>query len=187
MEEKNENLKTVLYLILTIIALFIAMCVVDVFVKIPPDSNNDLMLIRGLYSDFLGNNEQAYKDYTYLTNHNYHSSLLHKRKKVVELELNTGKEPNFTPYMETLQKKIKGNWNPPKLSKSKRVKLIFKVSKDGKLLNAKILQSSNDKSTDSAAIDALKKSSPFEPLPKNFTGKSINIEFTFDYNVHDKK
>jgi len=36
---------------------------------------------------------------------------------------------------------------------------------------------------DAAAIEAVKASSPFEPLPKEYKGESIPIEFTFDYNI----
>lgn len=128
MEEKNENLKTIVYLILAIIVLFIAMCVVDFFVKIPPDSNNELILIRGFYCDFLGNDEQAYKDYTYLTNSHYHNSLLYKRKKAVELELKQHKKSirnNDAPKTNILvDKKIEKNSNSKhrKLPSKKQLK-----------------------------------------------------------------
>lgn len=96
-------------------------------------------------------------------------------------------EQDFGPYMSNLQKEIKGNWNPPKGNKSKRVKMRFTISQSGKLLKSKIVQSSFDKEVDNAAIHALENSAPFEPLPKEFKGKSVDIEFTFDYNVRDKK
>lgn len=126
MEEKNENLKTIVYLILAIIVLFIAMCVVDVFVKIPPDSNNELIMIRGFYCDLLGNDEQAYKDYTYLTNSHYHNSLLYKRKKVVELELKQHKKSirnNDAPNKNILvDKKIEKSSKYKKLPSKKQFK-----------------------------------------------------------------
>ena len=40
---------------------------------------------------------------------------------------------------------------------------------------------------DEAALKALELTAPFEPLPKEFKGKSVDIQFTFDYNVLDKK
>lgn len=40
---------------------------------------------------------------------------------------------------------------------------------------------------DNAAIDALLKTAPFDPLPEGYNGKSIDIQFTFDYNVLKNK
>lgn len=90
---------------------------------------------------------------------------------------------NWAPYMKSLEANIKKNWNPPKAKESKRVVTIFKISKDGELLSLKIKESSGDKEADDAAIRAIKESAPFKPLIKGFTGQSVDIEFTFDYNV----
>lgn len=96
-------------------------------------------------------------------------------------------EPNFGPYMKDLQKSIKANWNPPKGNESKRVIALFKVGKDGKLLDSKIFKTSGVAEIDSAALEAIKLTSPFRPLPSEFKGKSIDIQFTFDYNVLARK
>lgn len=40
---------------------------------------------------------------------------------------------------------------------------------------------------DNAAIEPLLKTAPFEPLPEDYNGKSIDIQFTFDYNVFKNK
>lgn len=93
------------------------------------------------------------------------------------------KEPDFGPYMRDLQRRIKRNWNPPKGNESKRVVLLFRVGKDGKLLSYSIHKSSGSTKVDQAALDALKLTSPFRPLPPEFTGDFVDIQFTFDYNV----
>lgn len=49
-------------------------------------------------------------------------------------------EPDFGPYMRELQKRIKANWKPPKGNESKRVIVLFKVAKNGKLLQLKFLK-----------------------------------------------
>lgn len=94
-----------------------------------------------------------------------------------------GKEPDFGPYMRELQRQIKKNWNPPKGNESKRVVLMFKIAKDGRLLSCFVHKSSDDPETDKAALDALQKAMPFKPLPSEFKGSSVDILFTFDYNV----
>lgn len=100
-----------------------------------------------------------------------------------KLKVATEPVADFKPYMKKLQKDIKKNWNPPKGNSSKRVVVLFKIEKSGKLLETKIKKSSGDTDIDNAAIKAIYDTAPFEPLPKEFTGESIDIEFTFDYNV----
>lgn len=103
----------------------------------------------------------------------------------VQLIFLGGKEAvDFAPYMRDLQYNIRSKWDPPKLSESKRVILLMKIAKDGKLLAASIFQSSGNKAYDDAALAAVYNAQPFKPLPEGFKGWSIDIQFTLDYNVN---
>ena len=93
------------------------------------------------------------------------------------------REPDFGPYMRELQRKIKLNWDPPKGNESKRVVLLFKIAKDGRLLSCRVFKSSGLQSADAAALKAVELTAPFKPLPADFRGENIDIQFTFDYNV----
>ena len=93
------------------------------------------------------------------------------------------KEPDFGPYMKELQRRIKMNWDPPKGNESKRVVLLFSIARDGRLLNVKVHRSSGLPTADKAAIDAVKLTAPFRPLPPEYKRSSVDIQFTFDYNV----
>ena len=93
------------------------------------------------------------------------------------------REPDFGPYMRELQIRIKMNWDPPKGNESKRVVLLFKIAKDGRLLSCRVNKSSGLPSADQAALKAVELTAPFRPLPADFRGQSIDIQFTFDYNV----
>jgi TonB family protein len=93
------------------------------------------------------------------------------------------REPDFGPYMRDLQRRIKMNWDPPKGNESKRVVLLFKIAKDGRLLSCSVFKSSGLQNADKAAINAVHLAAPFRPLPPEFKGQSIDIQFTFDYNV----
>ena len=93
------------------------------------------------------------------------------------------KEPDFGPYMRELTRRIKMNWDPPKGNESKRVVLLFKIAKDGRLLSCSVFKSSGLPGADKAAINAVQATAPFRPLPAEFRGQSIDIQFTFDYNV----
>ena len=75
------------------------------------------------------------------------------------------------------------NWTPPKGNESKRVVLLFSISRDGRLLSVKVHQTSGLSAADQAAISAVQLTAPFKPLPPEYKGNSVDIQFTFDYNV----
>ena len=93
------------------------------------------------------------------------------------------KEPDFGPYMRELQRRIKYNWHPPKGNESRKVILLFKIAKNGQLLSCKVFRSSGLPAADQAALNAVKVTAPFRPLPAEYKGTNIDIQFTFDYNV----
>ena len=93
------------------------------------------------------------------------------------------KQPNWGPYMRDLEQRIKRNWSPPKGDSSKRVVITFTIARDGRLLNHRITKSSGLPMADRAAMNAIELTAPFRPLPPEFKGQSVPIEFTFDYNV----
>lgn len=92
---------------------------------------------------------------------------------------------NFGPYMSLLQRKIKRMWKPPRGSESNRIVVTFSVTTDGRLQNLKLTQSCPLPDANMAALDAVTKAAPFDPLPIG-SGPSVDIEFTFDYNVFQK-
>lgn len=92
------------------------------------------------------------------------------------------KDVDFGPYMADLQRRIKRAWFPPKGNESKRVKVVFKVHRDGTMTNLRILVSSGLQIADQAATKAVEAAAPFRPLPDG-ASDDVDIEFTFDYNV----
>ena len=97
------------------------------------------------------------------------------------------REPDFGPYMRELQRRIKLNWDPPKGNESKTVILLFKIARDGRLLSCRVHRSSGLPTADQAALKAVELTAPFRPLPADFKGQSIDIQFTFDYKVFGAK
>ena len=93
------------------------------------------------------------------------------------------REPDFGPYMRELQRRIKLNWDPPKGNESKTVVLLFKIARDGRLLSCRVHRSSGLPTADQAALKAVELTAPFRPLPADFKGQNIDIQFTFDYRV----
>ena len=82
-----------------------------------------------------------------------------------------------------LQTKIKQNWDPPKGTESKRVVVLFKIAKDGRLISHLIYKSSGSQAIDKAALHAIELTAPFTPLPPEYNGDSVDVKFTFDYNM----
>ena len=93
------------------------------------------------------------------------------------------KQINWGAYMQQVEKKIKSNWHPPREGLSQVVIVKFTIWKNGEVSNIEVLKSSNISAVDKAAMNAIKLSSPFKPLPKEYQKKSVPIEFTFSYNV----
>lgn len=92
-------------------------------------------------------------------------------------------EPDFGPYLAELQRRIRRNWAPPEDREDKTVVLLFTISKDGRLLSINTKRSSGYANADAAARAAVERSAPFRALPPEYRNSSINVEFTFDYNV----
>ncbi len=97
------------------------------------------------------------------------------------------REPDFGPYMRELQQRVKRNWEPPKGEESRRVVLMFTIARDGRLLNVSVSKSSGLAAADKAALSAVQLTAPFKPLPAEYKENSVDIQFTFDYNVFGAK
>lgn len=104
-----------------------------------------------------------------------------ENKSTSDTEQNT--DVIFKPYMKNLQKKIEKNWNPFHASTSVKSVIYFKINKDGTIDNCSVVKSSGIPPFDTSTLNAIRFSAPFAPLPKEYKGDSVDIEFTFDYNV----
>lgn len=85
----------------------------------------------------------------------------------------------FTPFMKDLQKRISANCEKDKvLAGSDRVVVKFNVEKYGTIQDLKVHRSSGSQQIDNAALAAIRRASPFNPLPPGSTDK-IEVEYTF--------
>ncbi len=97
--------------------------------------------------------------------------------------INNSTTPYWKTYMAEVEKSIKANWHPPRAFRSNRIIVIFKIDKKGNLLDYEFKKPSKNKKANEAVIEALKATAPFKPLPKEYKGNSVPIEFSFDYNI----
>lgn len=93
----------------------------------------------------------------------------------------TAPNVDFGPYMKRMQDKIKSYWAPPAMDLNAQIVVKYRIMKNGSLDSYGISASSGSQELDNAAIEALKKAAPFEPLPEGFNKESILVQFTFDY------
>lgn len=89
-------------------------------------------------------------------------------------------QSDFSSYMENVNEKLQKNWTPPDFLEEAHTRILFKLNRDGDIYSASIIESSGDDIYDEAAINALKKSIPFEKFPSNSTRQSLTINYSFD-------
>ncbi len=118
-----------------------------------------------------------------LFNANARAIEINNKNQQKSQSINKADNVDFRPYMRRLQRRIKRNWEPPKGSETKKVVVLFKIGKDGRLISSEIFKTSGDEAADKAALLAIAISAPYEPLPKAYTEESIDIQFAFDYNI----
>ena len=92
-------------------------------------------------------------------------------------------------YLRDVARSIRINWRTaipadaqPPSNKAGCATIEFAIEKDGKLTGMKLVQSSGDATLERAAWAGITASSPFRPLPEQFTGESLGLRFHFLYN-----
>jgi len=97
------------------------------------------------------------------------------------------KNVDFKPYMKDMQRIIKFNWNRTQTvhDKDYRTVVLFHINNDGQIERSVIFKSSGNKYYDDEALNALR-TVKLKPLPKEYNGKGLDIQFTFDCRVHNK-
>jgi protein TonB len=92
----------------------------------------------------------------------------------------------FGWYVQVIQKKVSENWLKyevdPRINSASRVYITFDVARDGHPLNVKVEQSSGVPSLDISAVRALQRIDTFGPLPQDYSGSKISVEYWFDYS-----
>jgi protein TonB len=89
-------------------------------------------------------------------------------------------------YVQVIQKKVSDNWLKyevdPRITGAPRVYITFDVARDGHPFNIQVEQSSGVPSLDVSATRALQRIDTFGPLPPDYNGSKISVEYWFDYS-----
>jgi periplasmic protein TonB len=88
-------------------------------------------------------------------------------------------------YVRVIQQKVSENWLKyevdPRITSAQRVYITFDVARDGHPTNIHVEQSSGVPSLDISATRALERIDTFGPLPADYAGSKISVEYWFDY------
>jgi periplasmic protein TonB len=88
-------------------------------------------------------------------------------------------------YVRVVQQKVSENWLKyevdPRITEARRVYVTFDITRDGRPNNVQIEQSSGVPSLDQSAVRALQRIDTFGPLPSDYAGNKVSVEFWFDY------
>jgi TonB family protein len=95
---------------------------------------------------------------------------------------------DFRPYLMQILGTVRRNWlavvpEIAKLGRRGRVGIQFAIARSGAVPKLVIISNSGTDSLDRAAVAGISASNPFPPLPSEYKGDRIVLQFNFAYNV----
>jgi TonB family protein len=95
---------------------------------------------------------------------------------------------DFGPYLARVVFLVRRNWyavipESARLGEKGRVGIVFEILKDGSVPQLRLVASSGSDPLDRAAVTGIRASVPFPPLPAEFTGPHLVLQFIFLYNL----
>jgi TonB family protein len=95
---------------------------------------------------------------------------------------------DFGPYLARLVYIVRRNWysmipETARLGERGRVSIVFEILKDGAVPQIRLVASSGSDPLDRAALASIHASIPFPPLPEEFTGNHLVLQFIYLYNM----
>jgi TonB family protein len=95
---------------------------------------------------------------------------------------------DFKPYLIQILATVKRNWlavypESARLGLAGRVQIQFAIDRNGYIPKLVIALPSGAEVLDRAAVAGISASNPFPPLPTDFKGSQVRLQFTFSYNL----
>jgi TonB family protein len=95
---------------------------------------------------------------------------------------------DFWPYLVKILSTVRRNWfavtpESARLGRQGRVVIQFAVARDGTVPKLVIAGPSGTEALDRAAVASISASNPFPPLPPEFRGGQVRLQFVFKYNL----
>jgi TonB family protein len=95
---------------------------------------------------------------------------------------------DFRPYLIQILATVRRNWyavmpEVARLGRQGKVVIQFAINRDGSVPKLVIVSPSGTEALDRAAVAGISASNPFPPLPAEYRGLQIRLQFTFLYNM----
>jgi TonB family protein len=95
---------------------------------------------------------------------------------------------DFRPYLMQILAAVRRNWmavypESARLGRRGRVGIQFSISRSGSVPKLVIVGPSGTEALDRAAVAGISASNPFPPLPSEYKGDRIALQFNFAYNM----
>lgn len=95
---------------------------------------------------------------------------------------------DFRPYLIQILAIVRRNWfavipEVARLGRQGKVVIQFAINRDGSVPKLVIVSPSGTEALDRAAVAGISASNPFPPLPADYRGLQIRLQFTFLYNM----
>jgi TonB family protein len=85
-----------------------------------------------------------------------------------------------------MRARISANWLmatvSPNIVSAPRTYVTFEILRDGTVNNVQVTQSSGIPEVDRSALRAILASNPLPPLPPDYSGGSVGVQFYFDFH-----
>lgn len=106
--------------------------------------------------------------------------------------LSDTKGVDFRPYLMQILATVRRNWYvvmpaSARLGRRGRVLIQLAIDKDGNIPKLVIASSSGAEALDRAAVAGITASEPFPPLPEEFTGDEVRVQFSFLYTTKRRR
>ncbi|MCS6951538.1 MAG: TonB family protein [Bryobacterales bacterium] len=98
---------------------------------------------------------------------------------------------DFRPYLIQILSAVRRNWyavmpESAKLGRRGRTVIQFAINRDGTVPKLVIAVPSGTEALDRAAVAGISASHPFPPLPREYQGQQIRLQFVFLYNMRSR-
>jgi TonB family protein len=95
---------------------------------------------------------------------------------------------DFWPYLVKVLSSVRRNWfavipESARFGRTGRTVIQFAIGREGSVPKLVIATPSGTEAFDRAAVASVSASNPFPPLPPEFKGNQIRLQFVFKYNV----
>jgi len=92
----------------------------------------------------------------------------------------------YSWYVAAVRNRISANWLlstvSPNITSAPRIYVTFEIARDGSIQDLDMTQSSGVPEVDRSAMRAILASNPLQPLPPDYPGSSVKVQFYFDFH-----